>query len=140
MRFANHQTVKFAKINYLDVTYNWDKNISKPFLKESNKTIQIKIHSNHPPSILRYLPILLEKRVSKTLSDKDIFNKSIETRKDDLKWSDFKEESNCIPPENNNRKRKRKRKWKVIWFSPPYSRSVKTNIAKTLLRRISKHF
>lgn len=94
------------------MTFNRDKKISKPFLKESNKTIYIKTHFNHPPSILRYLQIFMEKRVSKTLFDKDIFDKSIKTSKDTLKLSGFREELNCIPAESNNRKRKRKRNGK----------------------------
>ena len=35
---------------------------------------------------------------------------------------------------------KSKRKRKIIWFNPPYSMNVKTNIGKIFLQLIKKHF
>ena len=42
------------------------------------------------------------------------------------------------PKENNQNKKKRKRN--IIWFNPPYSKSVKTNIGRIFIKLISKHF
>ena len=42
------------------------------------------------------------------------------------------------PSYNINNKKKRKRK--TIWFNPPYSKSVKTNIERIFINLISKHF
>ena len=56
--------------------------------------------------------------------------------------SGFKEELKYTPSytsfqeENNQRTRKRK----IIWFNPPYSKSVKTNICKNFLHLLVKHF
>ena len=36
----------------------------------------------------------------------------------------------------NNRNRARN----IIWFNPPYSQNVKTNIGKTFLKLVKKHF
>ena len=38
-------------------------------------------------------------------------------------------------PKNNDENQKRKRKRSVIWFNPPYSKNVKTNIGKTSLQQ-----
>ena len=35
---------------------------------------------------------------------------------------------------------KRDRKRNIIWFNPPYSKNVQTNVAKTFLNLIKKHF
>ena len=35
---------------------------------------------------------------------------------------------------------KRKRQRNIIWFNPPYSKSVKTNIAQNFLKLLDKHF
>ena len=43
-----------------------------------------------------------------------------------------------ISEERNNKKRIRKRK--IIWFSPPYSKNVKTNIDKIFSKSLHKHF
>ena len=40
------------------------------------------------------------------------------------------------PVENARRNRNRK----VIWFNPPYSLNVKTNISKVFLKLVRKHF
>ena len=37
-------------------------------------------------------------------------------------------------------KRKRNRKKNIIWFNPPYSRNVSTNIEKKFLHLVDKHF
>ena len=56
--------------------------------------------------------------------------------------SGFKEELKYTPSdtsfqeENDQRTRRRK----IIWFNPPYSRSVKTNIGKNFLHLLEKHF
>ena len=42
------------------------------------------------------------------------------------------------PKENNQNKMKRKRN--IIWFNPPYSKSVKTIIGRILIKLISKQF
>ena len=56
--------------------------------------------------------------------------------------SGFKEELKYTPSdtsfqeENDQRTRRRK----IIWFNPPYSKSVKTNIGKNFLHLLVKHF
>ena len=42
--------------------------------------------------------------------------------------------------EGNNSERKKTRKRKIIWFNPPYSINVETNIGKTFLKLVKKHF
>ena len=47
------------------------------------------------------------------------------------------------PSYNINNKMKTKQKEKkrnIIWFNPPYSKSVKTNIGRIFIKLISKHF
>ena len=34
----------------------------------------------------------------------------------------------------------KKRAWKIIWFNPPFTQTVKTNVAKSLFRLLDKHF
>ena len=126
----------------MGLVFNWDKNVYKSFLKENNKVIYINTHFNHPLSTLRKLPKSIEKWVSETLSDKDIFDKLIKTYNGGLKESGFKDELNYAPPESESESEqgKGKRKGKVIWSNPPYSRTVKTNIGKTFSRLLSKYF
>ena len=97
--------------------------------KENNKPVYIDKHSNHPPSILKQLPISIEKRISKT-SNKDIFDESIKQQYA-LKESGFSETLNYIAPTTN--KKQISTKQKIVWFNPSFSRSVKTNVGRTFL-------
>ena len=42
--------------------------------------------------------------------------------------------------DNNANDSQQRRKRKTIWFSPPFSKSIKTNIAAIFLQLVSKHF
>ena len=125
-------------VDFLDVTFDLDNNVYKPFRKENSKPTYINKHSNHPPSILKQLPKSLEKRISETSSTKGIFDESIKPYKDALKESDFSEALIYIAPTTNRKQQNRKRK--LIWFNPPFSRSVKSNIGRIFLRLLSKYF
>ena len=41
---------------------------------------------------------------------------------------------------NTTKPMKRNRKWNIIWLNLPYSKNVQTNIAKSFLNIIKKHF
>ena len=99
----------------------------------------INIESNHPPSIIKQLPLSLESRLSSLSSEDEIFNDSVIPSQDALDKSGYKYnlkyKANIDTPSN-----KKERKRNVIWFNPPYSKNVKTNIGKIFLNFIKKHF
>ena len=72
----------------------------------------------------------------------DVFNRLIKIYNDALHERNFKETLQFLIParKNNYENQKRKRKWNIIWFNPPYPKNVKTNIGKTFLQLLSKHF
>ena len=105
----------FKKVDFLDVTFDLNNNVYKPFRKEKGKPIYINKHSNHARSILKQLPKSIEKRISETLSNKDIFEESIKPYKDALKESGFSKTLNYIAPTTNKEQKTRKRK--IICFS-----------------------
>ena len=129
-------------IDFLDVTFDLVKDIYKLYRKPSNKPLYINKHSNHPPNMLKQLPKSIEKPISQTSSNIDVFNRSIKIYNDALHESNFKETLQFVipAPKNNDENQKRKRKRNIIWFNPPYSKNVKTNIGKTFLQLLSKHF
>ena len=129
-------------VDFLDVTFNLDKNIYKYYQKPNNSPIYINKNSNHLPNILKQLPKSIAKRISETSSSEDLFNKSIKIYNKALKESGFTDELKYLPNEvqqlENNERRKRKRK--IIWFNLPYSKNVKTNVGKLFLKSLKKHF
>ena len=128
--------------DFLDVTFDLLNEIYKPYRKPNNKPLYINKHSNHPPNILKQLPKSIEKRISETSSNTDVFNRSIKIYNDALYKSNFKEPLQFVipAPKKNDESQKRKIKRNIIWFDPPYSSNVKSNIGKIFLQLLSKHF
>ena len=63
-------------VNYLDVTFNLSNATYRPFCKPNNEIAYIHKESNHPPSILRQIPLSIESRLSKHSSNEKIFIES----------------------------------------------------------------
>ena len=109
------------------------------FHKPDNETNYIHVESDHPPNIIKQLPISVEKRISDLSSSEEIFMQSKQFYQDALVKSGYTYEIKCNPsvsPVNHRRKRQRK----IIWFNPPYSKIVTTNVGKKFLNLIDKHF
>ena len=66
-------------VDYLDVTSNLTDSSYCPFNKTNNEINYVHKQSNHPPSIIRQLPLSVERRLSKLSSIEKIFDDSIPT-------------------------------------------------------------
>ena len=126
-----------AQVDFLDVTFNLHSEKYWPYRKPNNAPLYIHKESNHPPTIIKQLPEMIENRVSATSCDEHEFSKVKGEYDAALKSSGFKQ---SIHFTNNQQKKSRPRKRKVIWFNPPYNASVLTNIGKSFLSLINKHF
>ena len=112
------------------------------FRKPNNDSIYIDINSNHPPQILRQLPKSISKRLFENSSSKEVFIKSKALYEKCLDNSGFNE--NLIYHQDNRSKNQHKnikqRQNKIIWFNPPFSKIVKTNIGQKFFKLINRHF
>ena len=61
---------------------------------------------------------------------------------DPLKTSGFNESLHYVDEELNdaNGEKKQKRKRKIIWFNPPYSMDVKSNVGETFFETFTETF
>ena len=66
-------------------------------------------------------------------SNQQVFEQEAQIYNEGLKVAGYKEKIKFIPPVPNQRKGNR-RKRNVIWFNPPFSLNVKTNIGKEFLQ------
>ena len=64
----------YRKINYLDLNFNLLNRKFYLYRKDNNKTNYINSKSNHPPTILKQIIKMVEKRLSKNSNNKDLFN------------------------------------------------------------------
>ena len=112
-----------------------------PYRKPLNTTQYVDSRSNHPPSIIKHIPKSINTRISSLSSDQKAYDQSKPFYEEALKQSNFKETLHYNPPDlNASATPKRKRHRNVIWFNPPYSKSVKTNVGGRFLQLNDKHF
>ena len=112
-------------------------------LNERSEVRVINTSSNHPPQIIKQIPSSIEERLSRNSSNQEIFNSVKDENEEALKTSGYKTKLEYKGNQNNtnaNNKKKRQRKRNIIWFNPPFNKNVHTNVAKTFLKLLDKHF
>ena len=94
-------------VNYLDVTFNFGS--YRPDKKPNEEINYIHVNSDHPPSILKQLPMSIEKRLSSLSSPKEIFQETLLYYEQCLSNCGYKEKLNYrdSTPPNLITKRKR---------------------------------
>ena len=122
--------------DFLDVTFDLKSATYYPYRKPKNELLFINKHSNHPLSIINQIPSMVSNRISENSCDKNHFDKAAPDYNIALKNSRFNENVTYIPSPFKRQTRKRQ----IIWFNPPYSANVKTNVGKIVMRLVEKHF
>ena len=85
-------------VNYLDVTLNLNDGSYRPYKKPNEETNYIHVNSNNPPSILKQLPMSIEKRLSSLSSSKEIFEETAPYYEQYLSNCGYKEKLNYRVP------------------------------------------
>ena len=99
----------------------------------------INTKSNHPRNIIKKLPESIEQRINNISSDATTFDNVAPFYNEALKSSGYKHNIQFREKKSVQRKNKN-RKCNIIWYNPPYSMGMKTNIAKVFLSLIDKLF
>ena len=128
-------------MNFFDETLNLKEERYIPYRKPNNDPLYIDSRSNHPPCIIKQLPVSINKRLCSLSSDEKSFRSIRPIYEDALKRSRFNmklsySERHKATPTQSKTTRKRN----IIWFNPPYSKNVKTKVAQKFLRLIDKYF
>ena len=130
--------------NFLDVTLNLTDGSYYPYRKPNNETLYIDTNSNHPPTIIKYLPAAIGRRISDISSNKELFNKAKSHYESALKRSGHDKKLTYTerkkPAAHTAQNSRKNRQRNVIWLNPPYSMNVQTNIGSEFLNLDSKHF
>ena len=108
-------------------------------MKPNDQPIYVHRKSNHPPNILKNIPAAINKRLATISADEESFNISAPTYQQALKSSGYEYKLKFTTP-NEVGKEKRKRSRQILWYNPPYSRNVATNIGKIFLSLLKTEF
>ena len=134
-------------VDFLDVRFNLNKHTYEPYRKPNNEPVHINKQSKHPPNIIPDIPKAISKLLTNISCNKSVFDRNVDIYQAALKkwgfdgkiiYNDQSEPANNLNIEEENQARKRKRA--IIWYNPPYSMNMKTNIVKTFFKLLQKHF
>ena len=94
--------------------------------------------SNHPNHVIKNIPFEVQRRLTLLSSNQAMFEAAKEPFQEALRRAGYKE-TLIYSPINILPKRK-KRKRNILWFNPPYCKSVKSNLGRQFLQLLDKCF
>ena len=125
-------------INFLDVTLNLKKGTFQPYTKPDTILQYVHRESNHPITTAKHIPIGINKRLSSLSSDKASFDQATPPYQKALNESGYKYTLHYEPTSRTTRKNRKRSN--ILWYNPPFSKNVSTNIGHRFLNLIDKHF
>ena len=96
-------------VNFLDVTLDLNSGQYMPYMKPNNKLQYVNTKSNHPPAVLKNIPLGVNKRLSEISSNEEIFHRAAPVYQKALDDSDYEFELHYEQPRPETDKRSRKR-------------------------------
>ena len=146
-------TVGLEATDFLDIFLDLRAGTYRSFVKDGDLPTYVHSQSNHPPSVLKNIGPGVNKRLSMLNSNQELFDQAVPVYEEALRRSkhDHKMEFNSDPykpsPSGFNlveptsaQPAKRRRRRDVIYWNPPYSMNVKTNIGAKFLALIDRCF
>ena len=123
---------------FLDVNLDLQNDFYRPYRKPNSEIIYVNKESNHPSHITREVPKMVNKRLQKLSKNSNAFDLEKEKYQAALRKSGYKHQ---LKFESNNTSKKNKtRKRKIIYFQPPFCKSVESNIGKLFLSLVRRTF
>jgi hypothetical protein len=129
-------------VNFLDVTLNLKNGKHVPYNKPNNTPLYVHTESNHPPNIIKNIPIGINKRLCEISYDQESFDIATPIYQRSITNSGYKHQLKYSNEEktDNGTKNRKNRSRNIIWYNPPYSKNVETNIGKTFLKILDEEF
>ena len=122
LKITIEANVKFK--DFLDISMNLETGIHRPFRKEDSIPTYINVNSNHPPHIIKNLPNMISKRISKLSSNEEVFNQEANLYNEGLRQAGYTEKIKYIHDVQPNRMMH----WQQIWVED--SLSLLINVLK----------
>ena len=127
-------------VQYLDVEFSLRDGLYRPYRKPSSNPLYINRNSNHPPSVIKQVPGSIAQRLSDISSSAEVFQQAAPVYQAALRDSGYDNTLLYSQTDRTQQQPKRNRRRKTIWYNPPYSVNVKTNVGKKFLCLLRTHF
>ena len=129
-----------SSVNFLDTTVEVKTGTYRPYRKPNDTPLYRHTSSNHPQHILKQPPLSINQRLSRNSSNSTIFDQCRDEYEVAPERSGYNNIIHLSYIDSQRTKRKNNRTCNMIWFNPPFSKNVSSNIAKSFLKLIDKHF
>ena len=113
------------------MTFNLKSGSYKPYMKTSNKLLYVHQQSNHPPALLKNIPLNINKRLINISSSKDVFDAAIGLYQKALEESGYDHKLTYHPEAQQTTRNKRKRKRNMTWYNPPWNSNLNNQPRKS---------
>ena len=124
-------------VDYLDITLDLNTGLHAPYMKPNDIKNYVHKLSNHPPAVLRNIPKNINDRLCKLSSNEEIFNRAIPPYQEALVRAGYDYKLRFYQTNNtNSSKKNRTRTRKCVYWNPPFSKNVKTNLVAEFLKII----
>ena len=90
----------------------------------------VHVESNHPPSVIKSIPLGVNKRLCKISSNKDIFDRAAPVYQKALQESGHNHTLKYEEQPTEQQTRKKCRRRNVTWFNIPFHKSIKTPVGR----------
>ena len=100
----------------------------------------VNMSSNHPQNITKNIPESINRRLNLLSKDENIFSQAIPPYQEALERAGYDHKLHYTAPKDQPQNRRRNKNRQMIWYNPPYCKSVKTNIDKEFFQILSKCF
>ena len=129
-----------TRVDFLDLTLDLERGIYKPYRKPGDKPLYVNAWSNHPPKIIKNIPLGINRRLCDISSNEEIFKEAVPQFQKELDSCGYKHNLAWLGEGEKPPKKKKNRRRPEIWFNPSYSLNVSTNVGKEFLKLVDKHF
>ena len=127
-------------VNFLDVTLDLNKQSYGLYIKPNNKPLYVHRKSNHPPLILKNIPLAINQRLNEISSNKESFDEAAPVFQEALRKSGYEHTLKYENVKPNLESKAKNRSRNITWFHPPYSKHVATNVGKKFLSIVKDCF
>ena len=147
--------INLVRTDFLDLDLDLANETHSEWRKAGDQPQYIHTRSNHPPTIIKQIPTMVAKRLSKLSSSEEMFKNQKTKYEEALEKSGYNDKYfkkkfgnvegyegktlKYIKKQEKKNKKKRQAR-EETWFNPPFSLTVETNIGKKFLGLVKKCF
>ena len=131
------------RVNFLDITLDLSKETFGPYRKPNDTPLYVNAESNHPPKTIQQIPKSINARLSRISSSEEEFKKATPIYQQALADSGH---THRLTMDTNHTATHRRRspthhkKRKIIYYTPPFNKALKTKLGRIFLGLVRKHF